>query len=334
MGPRTSCGAEVPTRGSLKICRGRAGLTYLRLLAILFVASAANTAVAQQSVAPSSPPSHADSGGKPSPGAAEGAGNTAASTRPAENAKSKGDTDKGGSKELPATKAPANTANGKSADKPALKDRGASKGSTVGPAPKGTHERAGTNEKGSGNNAIDTRITVQPRPVLKLPPRPSVATIPPNSRTLFHQSSPREIASPVRNATGILVSTPHAAKTPIVGPSPTAAYGSAIGSVPHAGRHCCTQHRSSGCGFDRSCLPSVEQQRNHRNGCDSSGRGCRRDRWPSQERRGHQRDRVSTQATLDPVRPLRGASMSRCCGPATRRHPRFFLACGVGATCS
>lgn len=224
----------MPTRGSLKICRGRAGLTYLRLLATLFVASAANTAVAQQSAAPSSPPSHADSGGKPSPGAAEGAGNTAASTRPAENAKSKGDTDKGGSKELPATKAPANTANGKPADKPALKDRGASKGSTVGPAPKGTHERAGTNEKGSGNNAIDTRITVQPRPVLKLPPRPSVATIPPNSRTLFHQSSPREIASPVRNATGILVSTPHAAKTPIVGPSPTAAYGSAIGSVPHA----------------------------------------------------------------------------------------------------
>jgi hypothetical protein len=233
VGPRTSCGAEVSTRGSLKICRGRAGLTYLRLLATLFVASAANTAVAQQSAAPSSPPSHADSGGKPSPGAAEGAGNTAASTRPAENAKSKGDTDKGGSKELPATKAPANTANGKLADKPALKDRGASKGSTVGPAPKGTHERAGTNEKGSGNNAIDTRITVQPRPVLKLPPRPSVATIPPNSRTLFHQSSPREIASPVRNATGILVSTPHAAKTPIVGPSPTAAYGSAIGSVPH-----------------------------------------------------------------------------------------------------
>ena len=203
-------------------------------MAILFVASAANTAVAQQSVAPSSPPSHADSGGKPSPGAAEGAGNTAASTRPAENAKSKGDTDKGGSKELPATKAPANTANGKSADKPALKDRGASKGSTVGPALKGTHERAGTNEKGSGNNAIDTRITVQPRPALKLPLRPSVATIPPNSRNLFHQSSPREIASPVRNATGILVSTPHAAKTPIVGPSPTAAYGSAIGSAPHA----------------------------------------------------------------------------------------------------
>jgi hypothetical protein len=234
VGPRTSCGAEVPTRGSLKICRGRAGLTYLRLLATLFVASAANTAVAQQSAAPSSPPSHADSGGKPSPGAAEGAGNTAASTRPAENAKSKGDTDKGGSKELPATKAPANTANGKPADKPALKDRGASKGSTVGPGLKGTHERAGTNEKGSGNNAIDTRITVQPRPVLKLPLRPSVATIPPNSRTLFHQSSPREIASPVRNATGILVSTPHAAKTPIVGPSPTAAYGSAIGSAPHA----------------------------------------------------------------------------------------------------
>ena len=225
--------------GFTQDCRGRAGLTYLRLLAILFVASAANTAVAQQSVAPSSPPSHADSGGKPSPGAAEGAGNTAASTRPAENAKStgdksKGDTDKGGSKELPATKAPANTANGKSVDKPALKDRGASKGSTVGPALKGTHERAGTNEKGSGNNAIDTRITVQPRPALKLPLRPSVATIPPNSRNLLHQSSPREIASPVRNATGILVSTPHAAKTPIVGPSPTAAYGSAIGSAPHA----------------------------------------------------------------------------------------------------
>jgi len=206
-------------------------------LAILFVASATNTAVAQQSVAPSSPLTHADSAGKPSPGAAEGAGNTAASTRPAENAKSngdksKGDADKGGSKELPATKAPANTANGN--DKPALKDRGASKGSTVGPAPKGTQERAGTNEKGSGNNAIDTRITVQPRPVLKLPPRPSVATIPPNSRTLFHQSSPREIASPVRNATGILVSTPRVAKTPIVGPPPTAAFGSVIGSAPHA----------------------------------------------------------------------------------------------------
>ena len=220
--------------GFTQDCRGRAGLTYLRLLAILFVASAANTAVAQQSVAPSSPPSHADSGGKPSPGAAEGAGNTAASTRPAENAKSKGDTDKGGSKELPATKAPANTATGKSADKPALKDRGASKGSTVGPALKGTHERARTNEKGSGNNAIDTRITVQPRPALKLPPKASITTILPNSRNLLHQSSPREIASPVRNATGILVSTPHAAKTPIVGPSPTAAYGSAIGSAPHA----------------------------------------------------------------------------------------------------
>jgi hypothetical protein len=215
-------------------------------LAILFVASATSPAVAQQSVAPSTPPpSHAesagkpspgaaDSAGKPSPGAAQGAGNTAASTRPAENAKSKGDTDKGGSKEIPATKAPANTANGKSADKPALKDRGAFKGSTVGPAPKGTHERAGTNEKGSGNNAIDTRITVQPRPALKLPPKTSVATIPPNSRNLFHQSSPREIASPVRNATGILVSTPHVAKTPIVGPPPTAAYGSVIGSAPHA----------------------------------------------------------------------------------------------------
>jgi hypothetical protein len=234
----------VPTQGSHKICRGRACLTYLRLLAILFVACGANTAVAQHSIAPSTPPSHADSVGKPSAGAAEGPGNTAASTRPAENAKSpggkstgdksKGDTDKGGSKELPAAKAPANTANGKSAGKPILKDSGASKGSTVGPAPKGTHERAGTNGKGSGNNAIDTRITVQPHPALKLPPRPSVATIPPNSRTLFHQSSPREIASPVRNATGILVSTPHAAKTPIVGASPTAAYGSAIGSAPHA----------------------------------------------------------------------------------------------------
>jgi hypothetical protein len=233
MGPRPSCGAQAPAPGSSNCC-GRAGLTYLRLLAILFVVSATNTAVAQQSVAPSSPPSHADSAGKPSPGAAEGAGNTAASTRPAENAKSKGDTDKGGSKELPATKAPANTANGKSADKPAIKDRGASKGSTVGPAPKGTPERAGANEKGSGNNAIDTRITVQPRPALKLPPKVSVTTIPPNARNLFHQSSPREIASPVRNATGILVSTPQAAKTPIVGSPPTAAYGSAIGAAPHA----------------------------------------------------------------------------------------------------
>jgi hypothetical protein len=231
MGPRPSCGAQAPAPGSSNCC-GRAGLTYLRLLAILFVASATNTAVAQQSVAPSSPPAHADSAAKPAAGAAQPAGNTAASTRPAENAQPKGGTDNSGSKALPAAKAPANTANGKSADKPAIKDRGA-KGSTVGPAPKGTPERAGANEKGSGNNAIDTRITVQPRPAIKLPPKASVTTIPPNARNLFHQSSPREIASPVRNATGFLVS-PHAAKAPIVGSPPTAAYGSAIGSAPHA----------------------------------------------------------------------------------------------------
>jgi hypothetical protein len=199
---------------------------------MFFVVAAANAAVAQQAVSTSAKPSHAESSAKPGSGVAAGEGNTAAPARPAANAAPKGDAGKVGTKQLPTPNVPLNTGSSKGSGIPAPGHPGVSKGPSIGPAVKEAPNRAGKAGTPSGNNEIDTRITVQPHPPLKPVPKANVTTtFPRKSLSTVHQSSPRENASPVRNAAGVLMSAPGPAKAPVFMSVPNPAHGSVVGST-------------------------------------------------------------------------------------------------------
>ncbi len=209
----------------------RADLTYFRSFAIIVVMAVSNAAVAQEGASPAAKPSHTESTAKPAAGVAQGGGKTAGSARPAENATSKAVAVKAGSKELYAPKTPITKLPSKAADKSPLNAVNAPKGSSAGPATRGNDGSAGKSGTRSGNNEIDTRITVQPHSPLKPAPKANVTSIAPKSPNLVPQSITHESVSPMRNATGVLVSTPRPAKAPIPTSAPPAAYGSTAGAA-------------------------------------------------------------------------------------------------------